>query len=192
MRLEAGMLRYLTKEDFRVLGAVEMGMRNHDVVPTELIASLAGARGGGAFKVLGTLLRHKLVYHESRPYDGYRLTYGGYDFLALRTLLQRGVISGVGRQIGVGKESDIYLVTNEAGDELVLKLQRLGRTSFRAIKKVRGVGGGVRRGDATPWRRRHATMWNGAAGARGARVYTRNSTRGARGRHVVELNPPRP
>jgi RIO kinase 2 len=83
------------------------------------------------------LLRHKLIYHERKLYDGYRLTYPGYDYLALKTLLQRGVITGVGRQIGVGKESDIFMVTNEAGDELVLKLQRLGRVSFRAIKRKR-------------------------------------------------------
>ena len=34
----------------------------------------------------------------------------GYDFLAIRTLVARGHICGVGRQIGVGKESDIYEV----------------------------------------------------------------------------------
>jgi RIO kinase 2 len=43
-------------------------------------------------------------------YDGYRLTYMGYDFLALRVLLNRGHITGVGRMIGMGKESDIYEV----------------------------------------------------------------------------------
>eukprot|EP00775_Hariotina_reticulata_P005554 gene5554-5790_t len=32
----------------------------------------------------------------------------GYDFLAIKTLVARGHISGVGRQIGVGKESDIF------------------------------------------------------------------------------------
>lgn len=37
--------------------------------------------------------------------DGFRLTYLGYDFLAIKTLVNRGVFSSVGRQIGVGKES---------------------------------------------------------------------------------------
>lgn len=37
--------------------------------------------------------------------DGYRLTYLGYDFLAIKTLVNRGVFASVGRQIGVGKES---------------------------------------------------------------------------------------
>lgn len=37
--------------------------------------------------------------------DGYRLTYGGYDYLALRTLSKRDSVLSVGNQIGVGKES---------------------------------------------------------------------------------------
>lgn len=40
--------------------------------------------------------------------DGFRLTYLGYDFLAIKTLLNRGVFVAVGRQIGVGKESGIF------------------------------------------------------------------------------------
>lgn len=35
----------------------------------------------------------------------------GYDFLAIKALVARGHISGVGRQIGVGKESDIFEVS---------------------------------------------------------------------------------
>lgn len=37
--------------------------------------------------------------------DGFRLTYLGYDFLAIKALVNRGVFVSVGRQIGVGKES---------------------------------------------------------------------------------------
>lgn len=33
-------------------------------------------------------------------YDGYRLTYLGYDYLAIKTLVNRGSIAGVGRQVG--------------------------------------------------------------------------------------------
>lgn len=51
---------------------------------------------------------HTRAHGHARRYDGYRLTYMGYDFLALRALTARGHISGVGRQIGMGKESDIF------------------------------------------------------------------------------------
>jgi len=50
------------------------------------------------------------VHHENVKYDAYRLTYLGYDYLALNTFVKRGLICSVGRQIGVGKESDIFEV----------------------------------------------------------------------------------
>ena len=109
----------------------------HEVVPAELVASIAALRGGGCFKVLRNLLKHKLVYHENVRYDGYRLTYQGYDFLALRALVGKGAIVGLGRQIGVGKESDVYEAITEEGEAVVVKFHRLGRTSFRAVKSKR-------------------------------------------------------
>ena len=51
--------------------------------------------------------------------DGYRLTYGGYDYLALKTFVKRGSVYSVGNQIGVGKESDIYLVADDDENQLV-------------------------------------------------------------------------
>jgi RIO kinase 2 len=66
------------------------------------------------------------------------LTYPGYDYLAMKTFMKRNTLSGIGRQIGVGKESDIYLGLNaEQDDQLVVKFHRLGRTSFRTIKANR-------------------------------------------------------
>lgn len=41
--------------------------------------------------------------------DGYRLTTLGYDILALKALRARGVVGAVGNQIGVGKESDVFV-----------------------------------------------------------------------------------
>ena len=41
VKLDANILRYLSKDDFRVLTAVEMGMKNHGLVPTELICKIA-------------------------------------------------------------------------------------------------------------------------------------------------------
>ncbi|CAM0884004.1 unnamed protein product [Alopecurus aequalis] len=137
MKLDVNALRYLSKDDFRVLTACEMGMRNHEIVPAELVDRIAGLKHGGTYKVLRNLLKNKLVHHENKKYDGYRLTYLGYDFLAIKTLVNRGVFASVGRQIGVGKESDIFEVATEDGTVLAMKLHRLGRTSFRAVKSKR-------------------------------------------------------
>mmetsp|Transcript_20615 Transcript_20615/g.62074 ORF Transcript_20615/g.62074 Transcript_20615/m.62074 type:complete len:530 (-) Transcript_20615:274-1863(-) len=137
MKLDINALRYLSREDFRVLTAVEMGQKNHEIVPVDLITAIAGLKHGGTYRHLNTLLRYKLLHHDRNKYDGYRLTYMGYDFLAIRTLLARGKISAVGRRIGVGKESDVFEVRNEEGQVMALKLHRLGRTSFRAVKNKR-------------------------------------------------------
>lgn len=58
--------------------------------------------------------------------DGYRLTYGGLDYLALRTFSQRKPpsVASVGKKVGVGKESDIYIVKGENGEGRILKLHR--------------------------------------------------------------------
>lgn len=94
-------------------------------------------RHGGTYKVLKNLLKYKLLHHDSSKCelllnygvgilnitnlshypscvcldDGFRLTYLGYDFLAIKTLVNRGVFVAVGRQIGVGKESGKFLAS---------------------------------------------------------------------------------
>ncbi|KAJ7706105.1 RIO1 family-domain-containing protein [Mycena rosella] len=138
MKLDATDLRYITPDEFRVLTAVEMGSKNHEVVPTVLIAQISGLRNGGVNKLIGSLAKRNLVSKvQNSKYDGYRLTYGGYDFLAMRAMSKRDTMHSVGNQIGVGKESDIYIVADAEGNEMVLKLHRLGRISFRAIKEKR-------------------------------------------------------
>lgn len=116
------------------LTQVEMGMKNHEIVPLSLLSSIASLRHGGCNKILRELVKHKLVvyertksksWHYVTPWDGddgrsisflmccvlvlavqgYRLNYGGYDYLALKTLCSREVILSVGNQMGVGKES---------------------------------------------------------------------------------------
>ncbi|KZV71289.1 RIO1-domain-containing protein [Peniophora sp. CONT] len=142
MKLDATDLRYVTSDEFRVLTAVEMGSKNHEIVPTQLIVQISGLRNGGVNKLIGSLAKRNLVARvQNARYDGYRLTYGGYDYLAMRTLSKRDSMYSVGNQIGVGKESDIYMVADAEGNEMVLKLHRLGRVSFRAIKSKRDYMG---------------------------------------------------
>ncbi|XP_004375103.1 serine/threonine-protein kinase RIO2 [Trichechus manatus latirostris] len=137
-KVNVAKLRYMSRDDFRVLTAVEMGMKNHEIVPCSLIASIASLKHGGCNKVLRELVKHKLIaWEHTKTVQGYRLTNAGYDYLALKTLSSRQVVESVGNQMGVGKESDIYIVANEEGHQFALKLHRLGRTSFRNLKNKR-------------------------------------------------------
>jgi len=137
MKLDPAVFRYIDKDAFRVLTSVEMGMKNHQWVPVQLIETIAHLRRGSAYKMLSLLLKHKLVAHNRGKYDGYKLTYNGYDFLALRALVSKGFLRGVGTRIGVGKESDIHVCEGADGEKYALKLHRLGRVSFRTIKANR-------------------------------------------------------
>jgi len=138
VKLNVNQLRYLSKEEFRCLVALEMGMKNHEIVPSELIASIANLRHGGCYKILRQLVQHKLVaYDHQKGIRGYHLTYSGYDYLALKSLSGQDVVYSVGNQIGVGKESDIYIVADAEETQLVLKLHRLGRICFRKVKEKR-------------------------------------------------------
>jgi len=65
------------------------------------------------------------------------LTNAGYDYLALKVLAHREIIHSFGNQIGVGKESNIYIVADNEENPFCLKLHRLGRTCFRNIKGKR-------------------------------------------------------
>ncbi|KAI1918767.1 Serine/threonine-protein kinase rio2 [Ophidiomyces ophidiicola] len=139
MKLDAKAMRYLTNEDFRVLAGVEVGSRNHEVVPTPLIIQLSGLRGGsGAHKCISNLAKINLIGRvKNAKYDGYRLTYGGLDYLALHTHQKQKSIYSIGNQIGVGKESDIIVVADHTKVQRILKIHRLGRISFRSIKNNR-------------------------------------------------------
>nr|SVE73490.1 EOG090X04DJ [Daphnia atkinsoni] len=137
-KINVSLLRYLNTEDYRVLTAVEMGMKNHELVNMKLIATIAQLAGGGCHKILMRLSKERLVaYERGKHYDGYRLTNLGYDFLALKTFAKKNVLHSFGNQIGVGKEADVYVVGDEEQKQLCLKIHRLGRTSFRKIKEKR-------------------------------------------------------
>ncbi|KAL3419799.1 rio1 family protein [Phlyctema vagabunda] len=137
MRLDTKHMRYLTPEDWRVLTAVETGSKNHEVVPTALIGQISGLRGG-VHRSISALAKVGLIARQKNAkYDGYRLTYGGLDYLSLNTYRKRKDVYSVGNQIGVGKESDIFVVADEKGIQRVLKIHRLGRISFRTVKANR-------------------------------------------------------
>ena len=48
MKLDSKALRYLMREDWKVLMACEQGSKNHEVVPTVLIQKISGLRGAGS------------------------------------------------------------------------------------------------------------------------------------------------
>lgn len=137
MVLIAVTYKKLVPRDFRVLSIVERGMRKYEYVPLELIERHANMPSTHVAAVLQKLNRLRLVKRRLGDYVGYRLTYMGLDMLALRSLVERGVLEALGERLGVGKESDVYYGLAPGGERVVVKFHRVGRTSFQRVARVR-------------------------------------------------------
>ena len=61
MKFDVNILKYIDKDAWRTLVAVEMGMKNHELVPVELVNAISGLKHGGAYKWVRDLLKHKLA-----------------------------------------------------------------------------------------------------------------------------------
>ena len=46
---------------FAYISQVEMGSKNHEIVPTQLIVQISGLRNGGVNKLIGSLAKRNLV-----------------------------------------------------------------------------------------------------------------------------------
>lgn len=129
---------------------MESGSRNHFIVPTKVIHQIGGLRSErNTRRAISELAKVKLVARErNAKYDGYKLTYHGYDYLALKSFAKRNTVFSLGSQIGIGKESDIFVVADPKGQNNVLKVHRLGRISFRTVKNNRDY---LKEGKSLSW-----------------------------------------
>ncbi|MEM2934252.1 MAG: serine/threonine-protein kinase RIO2 [Halobacteria archaeon] len=137
MNKTALIFRELTKEDFRVLTAIETGMRYYEWVPIEEIYKYSGLEQAIVNKSLSRLSYRSLIQRSIAAVTGYQLRFKGYDQLALRALVLRGTIEALGSKIDVGKESEIYDALGPSARRLIVKFHREGRISFKHVKRSR-------------------------------------------------------
>ena len=133
--------RALEPADLRILLGTELGMASREYVPVSRIVRYANLLEEEVTKRLPELVDKRLVVSGSRRalgYAGFRLTFLGYDCLALNALVRRGVVEALGSPLGLGKESDVYNARGRKGARIVLKFHRLGRISFRQTRRTRG------------------------------------------------------
>lgn len=116
-------------------------MASREYVPISRIVRYANLLEEEVTKRLPELADKRLVTSGSRRtlgYAGFRLTFLGYDCLALNALVKRDVVEALGSPLGVGKESDVYDAQGRKGARIALKFHRLGRISFRQTRRTRG------------------------------------------------------
>ncbi len=146
MKWLARNFRSLGKDDYKVLQALEKGMKKYEFVPVDVITHLSSLHENRVLALLKRLHDLKLVVRQIGSYVGYRLTVHGYDMLALSSLTESGVISYFGSSLGVGKESDVYDALTPSGKRVAIKAHRIGRSSFTHVKRVRSyVNGAITR-----------------------------------------------
>ena len=153
MKLDTTHLRYLSENDFRVLTAVDPlldmatnkkgrnrkqkpSCRPHPLDQSNLQVTLRkrctlNKRAcKGRINITATKCEMSVPRLGSiltlSPDDGYRLSYSGHDYLALKAFSKKGVIYAVGPQVGTGKESDVFTCTgdDDSGKKLILKIHR--------------------------------------------------------------------
>ncbi|MFW5918659.1 MAG: serine/threonine-protein kinase RIO2 [Halanaeroarchaeum sp.] len=125
----------LDPEDFHLLSGVEHGMRFSKWVSQEKLPELSGLTAEDVEYRMNRMLDREFLERKTIQYVGVRLTFAGYDALALRAFAERDSIEGFGAPLGVGKESDVYEVRSYK--PLALKFHREGHTNFREVHKER-------------------------------------------------------
>jgi len=121
--------------DFYLLSGLEHGMRFSEWVKEGDIPQFSRLDAGNVPYRLDRCMDRELVERKTIQYTGYRLTFEGYDALALRTFTERDTFDEFGAPLGVGKESDVYEVRSYK--PLALKYHREGYTQFREVQKER-------------------------------------------------------
>jgi RIO kinase 2 len=135
-----GLFRSLQPADLRILLGAELGMTSREYVPVLRMARYANLLEEEVGKRLPDLVDKRLLASgstEALGYAGYRLTFLGYDCLALNALVKRSIVEALGSPLGLGKESNVYDAKGRRGTRIALKFHRLGRISFRQTRRTR-------------------------------------------------------
>ncbi|MBV0903603.1 serine/threonine-protein kinase RIO2 [Haloarcula salina] len=131
----ASVMAELEPEDFHLLSGVEQGMRFSEYVAREKLTDFSRLTAENVDYRLDRCADRGLVERKTIQYEGFKLTFEGYDTLALHTFAERDTIQGVGAPLGVGKESDVYEA--QSYKPVALKYHREGYTNFREVMKER-------------------------------------------------------
>ncbi len=135
VRNVASEMAELESEDFYLLSGVEHGMRFSEYVNRDKLPEFSRLTAEEVDYRLDRCERRGLIERKTIQYEGFRLTFEGYDALALHTFAERETIEGMGSSLGVGKESDVYEV--QSYRPFALKFHREGYTEFREVNRER-------------------------------------------------------
>jgi RIO kinase 2 len=77
-------------------------------------------------------------YEKLNGEISYRINFSGLDTIAIKNLYIKNVLKRLGEKIGEGKESVVYYGYNFNDDIIAIKFHRIGKSSYRKARILRG------------------------------------------------------
>lgn len=133
----AKVVRDLEPEEFKVLNVLASSLKDTESLTVDHISSKTRLHKDKARFSIGKLNQMELVISTNR---GVSLVSAGLDALALKILADKDIVVGMGKSIGVGKESDVFEAVTPDQRRIALKFFRIGRISFRDVARKREFG----------------------------------------------------
>jgi len=132
--IAAKVVKGLEREDYKLLKVLASGLKQHESLTKDEITTYSKMHKNVVNFRISRLHHMKLIGRNER---GYSLLMTGLDAIALRILADNDIIIGVGKPIGIGKESDVFEAISDIKEERALKFFRIGRISFREARRKR-------------------------------------------------------
>lgn len=136
--IAAGEIKKLSDEEWQVLRALERISLNRRIASVEAISRSSGQPMDRVTYALDQLNKRGLAENVR---ENAVMQTAGLDILALKYHADNNNIAALGKAIAKGKESDVYEAVSENGELSALKFFRIGRTSFRDVKRKRQLEG---------------------------------------------------
>jgi RIO kinase 2 len=130
----------LNKSDFKILKVFASSLKNRQFLNLPTMSQYTNLSQSLVEHHLKRLVKYGLI---SKSNIGYTLLVTGLDIYVLKILSNKNIITAIGPQIGIGKEAEVYLAHNSLEQDKILKMFRLGRSSFKQIKRKREVNTGT-------------------------------------------------
>lgn len=130
----------LNKSDFKILKVFASSLKNRQFLNLATLSQYSNLSQGLVEHHLQRLVKFGLI---NKSNIGYTLLVTGLDIYVLKILSNKNIITALGPQVGIGKEAEVYLAHDSLDQDRVLKMFRLGRSSFKQIKRKRNVSSGI-------------------------------------------------
>jgi RIO kinase 2 len=129
-------VKTLKDEEWRTLLGLERASVTLGSAEPGMISRLARLPLERVRFAIDKLSAKEMVHREGVNFS---LTQSALEALALKDYVRRDLVGALGAIIAKGKESDVYEAFTDQGGLLALKFFKLGRASFREVRRKRSV-----------------------------------------------------